>query len=250
MSRNPDSRTNWRWTGILLPICAAWPCVPATAQTAASTDDGRPPESIVISASRNAQRQFDAAASIDAIQLDPLRANTPLVNLSELTGAVPGLQLRERQNYAQDLQLSVRGFGTRSTFGVRGIRLLIDGIPATMPDGQGQAASASLPSVQRIEVLRGPVAQLYGNASGGVVQIFSQDPPLRPGANQASVAAGAGSDNQRQLTAGFAAGTDGAGLRADLSHYTTDGYRDHSAAERNQFNAKGVWNAGPDTTLT
>lgn len=117
-------------------------------------------EPVVVSASRSEQRRFDAAAAVDALALDPLHAASPLVNLSELLSPVPGLQARERQNYAQDLQLSVRGFGTRSTFGVRGVRILIDGIPATMPDGQGQAATAVLTSARRIEVLRGPVAQL------------------------------------------------------------------------------------------
>ena len=75
---------------------------------------------VVISASRTGQRRFDAAAAIDSVQVDTFRAASPLVNLSELTSGVPGLQVRDRQNFAQDLQVSVRGFGTRSTFGVRG----------------------------------------------------------------------------------------------------------------------------------
>ncbi|MGA8785732.1 MAG: TonB-dependent receptor plug domain-containing protein, partial [Polaromonas sp.] len=102
----------------------------------AQEEASRALEEVVISASRAEQRRFDAPGAIDAVQVDPFRTASPLVNLSELMGAVPGLQIRERQNYAQDLQLSVRGFGTRSTFGVRGVRILIDGIPATMPDGQ------------------------------------------------------------------------------------------------------------------
>jgi iron complex outermembrane recepter protein len=228
----------------LLPaLLAALPALPLPGYAQQRLD------SVVISANRMEQQRFDAAASVDAVDVDALHANGPLVNLSELMGAVPGLQLRERQNYAQDLQLSVRGFGTRSTFGVRGIRILIDGIPATMPDGQGQAATANLASAQRIEVLRGPVAQLYGNASGGVVQVFTKDPPLTTGKNGASASVGAGSDGQRQLGAGFAIGTDNAGGLLDLTHYRTDGYRDHSAAERNQLNGKAVWKLG-DTTLT
>lgn len=69
---------------------------------------------------------------------------------------MPGLQVQNRQNYAQDLQLSIRGFGSRSTYGIRGIRLYVDGIPATMPDGQGQTSNIDLSSVQNVEVLRGP----------------------------------------------------------------------------------------------
>jgi iron complex outermembrane receptor protein len=128
---------------------------------------------VVVSASRSEQLRFDAPAAIDSIPIDGFRTASPLVNLSELAGPVPGVIIRNRENFAQDLQISVRGFGTRSTFGVRGVRILIDGIPATMPDGQGQISTASLSSAQRVEFLRGPLAQLYGNAAGGVLQVFS-----------------------------------------------------------------------------
>jgi iron complex outermembrane recepter protein len=206
-------------------------------------------DDVVVTANRVEQRRFDAAASIDAVQVDTLRALSPLVNLSELTAAVPGIQVRERQNYAQDLQLSVRGFGTRSTFGVRGVRLLIDGIPATMPDGQGQAATASLTSAKRIEVLRGPVAQLYGNAAGGVVQIFTNDPP-QSSTPVIGVSAGAGSYGQRHYNASIGGGSEALGALLDVSNYSTDGYRDHSAAERTQVNAKLVARPSSDTTIT
>ena len=88
---------------------------------------------------------------ITAVQVNLFRTTSRVVDLSELMGNVPGLQIRDRQNFAQDLQLSVRGFGTRSTLGVCGVRFLIDGIPATLPDDQGQAATASLAFVKRIE---------------------------------------------------------------------------------------------------
>jgi outer membrane receptor protein involved in Fe transport len=74
----------------------------------------------------------------------------------ESLSAAPGLQLQNRQNYAQDLQLSIRGFGARSTFGVRGIQIYVDGIPSTMPDGQGQTNNIDIASLERVEVLRGP----------------------------------------------------------------------------------------------
>lgn len=207
-------------------------------------------EEVVVSASRSEQRRFDAPASIDAIQVDPLRAASPLVNLSELLGTAPGIQVRERQNYAQDLQLSVRGFGTRSTFGVRGVRILIDGIPATMPDGQGQPSTAVLTSARRIEILRGPVAQLYGNAAGGVLQVFTADPPLAPQKPVASASLGAGTDGQRQFGFTLAGGAETFGGLLDVSRYETDGYRDHSAAERTQVNAKVLWTPSPSTRLT
>ena len=216
----------------------------------AQQDTNNSLKEVVISASRAEQRRFDAPGAIDAVQVDPFRTASPLVNLSELMGSVPGLQIRDRQNFAQDLQLSVRGFGTRSTFGVRGVRILIDGIPATMPDGQGQAATASLTSAKRIELLRGPLAQLYGNAAGGVLQVFTRDPPVTPDKPEYSLSAGAGSDGQRHIAAGIAGGSDTLGGLLDVSRYSTDGFRDHSAARREQLNAKVVAKPSSDTTLT
>lgn len=225
---------------MVLALCAA---------QAAQAQQADPADTVVVSASRRGQTGFDAAASIDAVPVDAMRAATPLVNMSELMSAVPGIIVRERQNYAQDLQLSVRGFGTRSTFGVRGVRILIDGIPASMPDGQGQAATASLTSAQRIEVLRGPVAQLYGNAAGGVVQVFTRDPVSGSGP-VFNGSAGAGSYGQRQTEAGVSAGSASFGALFDVSHYQTNGYRDHSATERTQANGKAVWKLSSNTTLT
>src|SRR5690606_3768425 len=103
--------------------------------------------------------------------------------------AIPGMQIQNRQNYAQYLQVSMRGFGARSSFGVRGLRLYVDGIPATMPDGQGQTSNIDIATIDRIEVLRGPFSALYGTSSGGVLQVFT-----RRGESPAS------------LTASFAAG--------------------------------------------
>ena len=135
---------------------------------------------MTVTATRIERESFDLPVSIDAVNARTIREDRPGVNLSEALNAVPGIVVQNRQNYAQDLQISSRGFGARSTFGVRGLRLIADGIPATMPDGQGQAASFNLDTAERIEVLRGPFASLYGNASGGVIQIFTADGPPQP----------------------------------------------------------------------
>lgn len=115
---------------------------------------------------------FALPASQDTVWIDAGRAGAS-AQLSEALAGVPGLVARDRQNFAQDTQLSIRGFGARSTFGVRGVRVVIDGVPATMPDGQGQLSHASLLGAERIEVLRGPFSALYGNSSGGVLQVWS-----------------------------------------------------------------------------
>src|SRR6186713_1638414 len=137
-------------------------------------------DAVVVTATRVPQPSLEVPASVDRLYADEIREGRPQVNLSESLGRVPGIVVQNRQNYAQDLQISSRGFGARATFGVRGIRLIADGIPATMPDGQGQAATFDLASAQRIEVLRGPFASLYGNSSGGVIQIFTADGPPEP----------------------------------------------------------------------
>ncbi|MFZ9562992.1 MAG: TonB-dependent receptor plug domain-containing protein, partial [Burkholderiales bacterium] len=135
---------------------------------------------VSVSATRVERDNMDLPVAIDTVDQRAIREGNPQVNLSESLNRVPGIAVQNRQNYAQDLQVSSRGFGSRSTFGVRGVRLLADGIPATMPDGQGQAATFNLSSAERIEVLRGPFSSLYGNAAGGVVQIFTADGPADP----------------------------------------------------------------------
>ena len=144
---------------------------------------------VVVTATRSARAAFDVPASIDAVAVGANRDDKPNVNVSEYLDSIPGVIARNRQNSAQDEQIAIRGFGARSTFGVRGVRLYADGIPATAPDGQGQVSGFNLDSADRIEVLRGPFSALYGNSSGGVIQIFTADGnPPRAGAT-----AGAGS---------------------------------------------------------
>ena len=225
----------------LAVLAAALACAPLHAQEAV------PQEPVVVTATRDETRAFDAPAAIDAVDAATIRVAGPQVNLSEALVRIPGLTVLNRQNFSQDLQLSVRGFGSRSTFGIRGVRLIIDGIPATMPDGQGQASSVSLPSAARIEVLRGPLALLYGNAAGGVVQVFSEAGAPEP---TIGVSASAGSYDARRWGLKASTGSSGAHrLTVDASRYTTDGYREHSAATREQMNAKWVWQLGAATRL-
>ena len=190
---------------------------------------------VVVSASRAEQRSFDAPAAVQSVGRDTIQAAGPQVNLSESLNRIPGLTILDRQNYAQDLQVSIRGFGARSAFGIRGIRLLIDGIPATTPDGQGQGSSISLPSTERIEVLRGPMALLYGNSSGGVIQAFSKPAPQQAELGYQTYV-GAYGLHRADYQFGDTVGT--VGILADYSSFSIDGYRANSATERKQFNGK------------
>src|SRR5439155_19142701 len=170
--RKPDMRYRlisipWRAGTIVAAFLSPSVCAQSNAPPV-------PLEPITVTATRHEERAFDVPASVDIITGEVIRDGNPAVNLSETLARVPGVFAANRQNYAQDLQISSRGFGARAAFGVRGVRLYQDGIPVTMPDGQGQTGSFSLLSAERVEVLRGPFSTLYGNASGGVISVFSE----------------------------------------------------------------------------
>ncbi len=212
--------------------------------TLMGTANGQTLSDVVISASRTEQRSFDTPASINTIDRATIQDAGPQVNLSESLNRVPGLTILNRQNYAQDLQVSIRGFGARSAFGIRGIRLLIDGIPATTPDGQGQGSSISLPSTERIEVLRGPLALMYGNSSGGVIQAFTREAPEKP---EFGAQLYTGSFGMHRSDWQYAGRVGDVGLVADYSTFDIGGYRANSKAERKQFNGKLSFDANEKT---
>jgi len=182
---------------------------------------------ITVSTPRGEVAPFNVPGSVDRVDGESMRDGRLGVNLSESLGGVPGLQVQNRLNYAQDLQLSIRGFGARSTFGVRGVRLYVDGIPATLPDGQGQTSNIDIGSLDRVEILRGPFSALYGNSSGGVLQAFTASGEGRP--KLAYSAAGGSNGTWRQSLQ--ASGSQGAvDYLLGASRFQTDGWREHSAA--------------------
>ncbi|WP_288378989.1 TonB-dependent receptor [uncultured Massilia sp.] len=214
---------------------------------AVAADDPETVPVVVVTGSRIEHDSADFPAAIDVVDAWRIGLAQLRVNASEALAAVPGLVVLNRQNYAQDLQISSRGFGARSAFGVRGVRLIADGIPASMPDGQGQAATFNLDMAERIEVLRGPFSALYGNHSGGVVQLFTRDGEGRP--TLASTVSG-GSDGTRKLDVNAQGESGGIGYVLDASRFDTDGYRDHSAARRDQAFAKLTMRPGAASRLT
>lgn len=220
--------TRRRWA-VMLATLAAWPL--------AARPDNAPSraESVVVTGTRVERQPFEVPVSVDRVEGEALRDDRPAVHLTETLALLPGVTARDRQNFAQDVQLSIRGFGTRASFGIRGVRVYADGIPATMPDGQGQLSHVDLTAADRVEVLRGPFSALYGPSSGGVLQVFSAE---GLGAPSLDVSTFAGADALRRLSL-RAAGSEGRlGYTATLTHLRTDGPRAHSAAQRDVGNLR------------
>lgn len=212
---------------LLLPLIAA----------AQAADE----QTMVVTAAPTTVSELDTPAAVSVVNGDEMRQAAPRVNLSESLGAVPGLPVQNRQNYAQDLQLSIRGFGSRSTYGVRGLRIYVDGIPATMPDGQGQTSNIDIGSVDTIEVLRGPFSALYGNSSGGVINVTSQTGTQPPTVEASSYYGSFGTWHYGMKATGAVGDGSHAGdvdYTVSTNRFTTHGYRDHSGARKNLANAR------------
>lgn len=225
---------------VLTPLFLLSPVAVNAAQPAAVTASGEAPSLMVIK-QREGLSELDTPAAVSVVDGDDLRGTNARVNLSENLGSVPGLQIQNRQNYAQDLQLSVRGFGSRSMYGVRGVRLYVDGIPATMPDGQGQTSNIDINSVGKVEVLRGPYSALYGNASGGVVNIDTTT-GSQPAMLEAGTYFGSFGSWRNSVKASGATGdgTQAGDVNYTLSgsRFTTHGFRDHSGTQKSLGNGK------------
>ena len=212
----------------------------AYAQTAQPTDN------VLVQSGRLTQLQFDAPTSIYTIDAETIRNSGPQVNLSDVLARAPGVVALNRNNYAQDVQISVRGFGARSAFGLRGFRLITDGIPATTPDGQGQASTVSLTSAEKIEVLTGPLAQLYGNSAGGVIQVFTREADLTPTAQSQIFK---GSYGLERTDWQLSQRIDNVGFVADFSTFNIQGYRANSQSKREQLNSVTTVDLNADTRL-
>jgi len=205
------------------------------ASIASAAESGDALETVTVTATRIAVSSFDVPAAISSVSVQQLTGNALGINLADDIGSVPGLLARNRNNYAQDQQVSIRGIGANSTFGIRGVRIYQDGIPQTGADGQGQVSQFNLDSAARVEVLRGPFSALYGNSSGGVIQIFTAD-GKQPDELRTSDAYGSFGVWRAGLDASGAAGA--FAYNADFTHFSVDGYRPHSSADNESFNSK------------
>lgn len=234
---NAASRTGLALLLVGLPMVAAYP------QDAADADV----DEIVVTASRTQSSLRELARSVSIVDRDRIQRGTQQLALDEALAGVPGLYLQNRYNFAQDLRVAMRGFGARSAFGIRGVKVVVDGIPETLPDGQAGVDSIDLGSTQRIEVLRGPSSSLYGNASGGVIAIETEsggDARFVEGA----IAGGELGYEKYQLKTGGEAGA--VDYLVNVSRQELDGYRDHSLTEGTLINTKVGIDVTPRDRLT
>ena len=222
-------------------------CTTALWVPRAGADEAPPLADIVVTATRVQAPAFDVPASISDVAAPALRDDALGVNLADDIAFVPGLLARNRNNYAQDQQISIRGIGANSTFGIRGVRIYQDGIPQTAPDGQGQVSQFNLDSAQRIEVLRGPFSALYGNSSGGVIQIFTAD-GTSPGEVRTDVGYGSFGTFRAGVDAKDAVGP--LGYNVDFTHFFVEGYRPHQSARSESFNGKIDYGFGARSKVT
>jgi iron complex outermembrane recepter protein len=201
----------------------------------------------VVTATRSRTALGDVPAAISVVDQDAIQEARPTTSFAEPLDRVPGVFVQDAANYAQDARIQIRGFGTRAAFGVREIRVLVDGLPLTLPDGQTQLDDVDLGAIARIEVLRGPSSSLYGNAAGGVMQLFTEDAPAEP---EIALRATGGSFGLAKVQVKGGGRTAGARLFVQGSFFRTGGYREQSAAESGIVNAKLQWDVDPATEVT
>ena len=190
---------------------------------------------IIVNATRVEKDIQEIPAAVSVVGQDEIQLGTEQLGLDESLGGIPGLFMLNRYNFAQDLRASIRGFGARSSFGIRGIKIIVDGIPETLPDGQGSVDGVDIGSASRISVIRGPASSLYGNASGGAILIESEQGPVIPFA-EARITFGEFDFNKLQLKMGGDTGK--LNYLLNLSDTSIDGYRDHSEYENTQLNGR------------
>lgn len=187
-------------------------------------------------------------AAVGAVEAPDLRQGRQGLQLDESLSRIPGVLFQNRYNFAQNLRISIRGFGARAPFGVRGIRLRVDGLPETLPDGQSQVDAIDLESISRVELIRGPAAAVYGNAAGGVIDIRTAD---RIGTGHTlELRSLGGSDGFRRY--GLRAGAETAPWRGHVSAWQLDhdGYRAQSDTRKRMVHARLLHEGSAGRSLT
>lgn len=212
----------------------------------AQEDQSQELDEIYVTATRLNTSLRDATRSVSIINQEQIQNATQKLALDEVLAGVPGLYMQNRYNFAQDLRISLRGFGARSSFGIRGVKVIVDGIPETLPDGQAGVDSIDLGSAKRIEVIRGPASSHYGNAAGGVIAIESES-GRTPAFIETTLAGGDLGYKKYQIKTG------GKSEKMDyflnISSQNLSGFREHSKSEGTLINGKFGFQLNPKDRL-
>ena len=216
-------------------------------QASAQPDTELRVEPITVTASGLVRDRIDTPAAVSVVDEADLQSGRQHLQLDESLNRVPGTFFQNRYNFAQNLRLSIRGFGARAPFGVRGVRLRVDGIPETLPDGQSQVDTIDLETAEQVEVIRGPSSALYGNAAGGVVDVRTRSGPAEPYV-QGRVTGGSYGFRRTGVMGGGESGNWNG--HASAWHMNYDGYRDQSETEKMMFNGKASYQFSPGRELT
>lgn len=203
-------------------------------------------DSVTTSATRFPEKLHNQPRSLSVVDQAALQHAQQQLSLQEPLANIPGIFILNPDNFAQDLRIAIRGFGARSSFGIRGIKILVDGIPESTPDGQAQVDNLSAGIIREAEILRGPASAFWGNAAGGIILLQTEEAPLRPFL-QARISNGAYGFKQVQVKSGQQYGK--ANYLFHFAHNGLDGYRSHSKMRSYLGNAAVRWRPDPQTAL-
>jgi iron complex outermembrane recepter protein len=190
---------------------------------------------VLVTATRVASESDRVPAALSTVLQEDIQQGRAAIHLDDALNRVPGVFVQNEYNFAQDLRISIRGFGARSAFGIRGIQVYMDGIPLTLPDGQSALDIIDPDAVSQMEVMRGPISPLYGNASGGVINIITQEGPQRPFIESRGLI---GEHGLWKVLLKGGGQKGGVNSFAALSHVQSKGFREHSRAESTVFSSK------------
>ena len=234
------------FSSVIILISVSWGLQSETEDTEADTlrFELRP---VTVTASRLDGADLNVPVAVSVLSRYRIQGGQQQLVLNEALAAIPGLYTMNSENFAQDLRVSIRGFGARAAFGIRGIKILVDGIPESTPDGQAQVDNIDLGFINRAEVIRGPVSALYGNASGGVISFSSSEPPISPYMD-GRLSTGDFGFQQIQLKAGQQRGP--ISYVMNFSRNQADGFREHSAMKNSVVNGKLRWEIDPNLNFT
>ncbi len=203
---------------------------------------------VTVTATRVDKSLYEIPASVGYVGIDDIQFGTEQIGLDESLDKIPGIFSTNRYNFNQDLRISIRGFGSRSTFGIRGVRIYVDGIPNTLPDGQGGVDNIDIGSTGSMEVIRGPSSSIYGTASGGVINIYTEDGPSVGHMAQARMLLGSDGMKKAQIKTGGQ--YEDLNYLVNLSRFHIEGYRDHSESDNILLNSKIRYDFTDATSLT